>query len=220
MSIYVEFLYEAGSAIDRAREVWDAGSEGSALGVSVPPSYPDDEFPDGDEFFVSVDHRDVYGNLRSFGPDDDDPTDIAPAVPCLELLLPDEELTWDGFPVAEEVEGMLKLVKAVYRATETPPKYVYGIHPGHADMIRRGDREHPATKDDLAANRIRGPSWLMLFSPPMVETYGREFLLDAPVWRAEELDGAVLLVVVENPMELGTPDLEAVADYFGLWSTE
>lgn len=217
MSNYIEFLYDHGSAIDRAREVWDAGSDDSVLDVSVPPSYPDDEFLAGKEFFVSVDYRDVYGNLRPNDPNDGDHTDFAPAVPCLELLLAHEELTWDGFPVVEEVTGMLQLVKAVYRATDTPPAYVYGLSYGHSEVIRRGARELPITEADLAENRICGPSWLMLFPPALVETYGREVLLNAPVWHAEELDdGAILLVVVENPAELGTPDLDEVAEYFHL----
>lgn len=216
--IRVEFLYEGESATDAARDVWNAASNRGSFAVFSPSG---DEFPAGDQFEVSVDHDDgaTYGDLRPISPANDGDNDAAPVVPHIELLLTAEELRWDDYPVAEEVEGMLELVKTLYRATDAIPEYVYGLAPGHDDMIRRGDRELPVTEADLEANRIRGPSWLMLFPPAMVETYGREFLLDAPVWRAEELDdGAVLLVAEENPMELAT--LDPLADYFGLWSAE
>lgn len=220
-TIYVEFLYDGGSATDVAQGVCNAFESGENTEVRFYPSQG--EFPEADKVSTAVYHggESYSGELRpsdSLGGSD---TRTAPAIPSLQLVLVAEELTWSEYPTTEMVERMLELVKAVYRATETPPSYVYGLTPGHADIIRRGDREHPVTEDDLEANRIRGPTWLMLFPPAIVETYGREFLLDAPVWRAEGLDdGAVLLVVVENPMELGTPDLEAVADYIGLWSAE
>jgi len=38
----------------------------------------------------------------------------------------------------------------------------------------------PITADSLAANRIETVSWLMLFAPPLVAEYGREWVLDAP----------------------------------------
>ncbi|MBX0306060.1 DUF3396 domain-containing protein [Halomicroarcula sp. F24A] len=60
----------------------------------------------------------------------------------------------------------------------------------------------PITADSLAANRIETVSWLMLFSPPMVAEYGREWLLNAPAWKTRELDdGAVMLVASPDPTD-------------------
>lgn len=57
----------------------------------------------------------------------------------------------------------------------------------------------------------------MLFSPPMVAEYGREWLLEAPVWKNRELDdGAVMLVASSDQTnwEAGGAARENLLDYF------
>ena len=53
----------------------------------------------------------------------------------------------------------------------------------------------PVSDESLAQNRINYPTWLMLFPPEMVETYGREWLLDLPAERIDELDDGAIMVV-------------------------
>ncbi|MUV90714.1 hypothetical protein GJ629_13055 [Halapricum sp. CBA1109] len=60
----------------------------------------------------------------------------------------------------------------------------------------------PISETTLDENRIHHPTWLMLFTPPMVEQYGEEWLLDLPADHIEELDdGSILLVVVSDISE-------------------
>lgn len=88
------------------------------------------------------------------------------------------------------------VIKAVYEAVD--PAYVLGMANSHMDLIGL-DIEDPITESGLHSNRINSPTWLMLFPPAMVETYGREWLLDLPVPHAEELDdGAILTLTMTD----------------------
>lgn len=82
-------------------------------------------------------------------------------------------------------------------------------------MLASNDVPLPVTAESLAADRIEYATWLMLFAPSMVETYGRESLLATPVWHADDLDdGAVLLIATPNP--LGEEGTAAIDDHLGI----
>ena len=102
----------------------------------------------------------------------------------------------------ENVTSLLNHVRHVYDSLDGC-RYVYGLDDEHFSRI---DKEpgpgRPVTGASLSENRIETVSWLMLFSPPMVESYGREWLLDAPAWKTRELDdGAVMLVASPDPTD-------------------
>lgn len=114
------------------------------------------------------------------------------------------------------VEPLLSIVRETYAALDEPPDYVYGLDPSHTAHVHERFGP-PVEAEDLAAGQVQDVSWLMLFPPDMVETYGRQFLLDAPVWRAEELeDGAVLLVAFANPLGRPFDDYRDLYDYFDI----
>jgi len=59
----------------------------------------------------------------------------------------------------------------------------------------------------------------MLFSPELVEEYGRAWLLSAPAWERRELDdGAILLVTTPDPTDWNTAPQarQDLATYFDL----
>jgi len=65
----------------------------------------------------------------------------------------------------------------------------------------------PVTDESLANNRINLPTWLMMFPPAMVEEYGREWLLNLPAERIEELDDGGIMVITTDEfadIETGT----------------
>lgn len=94
------------------------------------------------------------------------------------------------------LEDALELIETLVEHLD--PLYVYGMHVGHIELVGV-DRTEPVTAESLADDRINSPTWLMLFPPAMVETYGREWLLDLPVPYAEELDdGAILILTMTD----------------------
>lgn len=208
--LYIEFLYEAQDAAEVAHEV------GKAFGVDPETT----DLADGESVQVTVgsDDGEFFGELRLFASGREDHTFAPGAVTSVEVEVVADVLRWTD-DLTGKIGGLIENIAEVYLDPGIAPAYVYGLAPGHAEMIWSGKRELPVTETDLEANRIRHPTWLMLFPPAMVETHGREFLLEAPVWRTEELDdGAVLLVAEENPMELAT--LDPLYDYFDLTPPE
>ncbi|WP_435334876.1 hypothetical protein [Haloarchaeobius sp. TZWWS8] len=47
-------------------------------------------------------------------------------------------------------------------------------------------------------NRVNWPTWLMVFSPSMVEQYGREWVRDLPAAHIEEFDDGAILVIATD----------------------
>lgn len=86
------------------------------------------------------------------------------------------------------------------------PTYAFGMHNWRTDRVESDATPvplpSPISETTLDENRIHHPTWLMLFTPPMVEQYGGEWLLDLPADHIEELDdGSILLVVVSDISE-------------------
>jgi hypothetical protein len=216
--LYVEFLFGNGRLGERARDVWNSFESDSGRIVSHPP---DDEFPDGGEFAIAVEReeREFWGDIRPSTSTEDG---LPAEVPALELVK-----TTDILRSATEeartrmVEELLDGVKAVYDSLGIRPDYVYGLDPNQATMVETGRFGPPVSDSDFDEGDIQYASWLMLFPPAMVEEYGRQFLLDAPAWRTEELDGGAVLVVATDHPEPPDPTplleaLERLHDYLGL----
>jgi hypothetical protein len=110
---------------------------------------------------------------------------------------------------------LIRILETGYYATNQHLLAVYGQPPDQRhfeDMARHP----PFTAKSLAHDEYEALSWLTLFTPSMVETYGREKLLSAPAHRIEELDdGAVLIVCHKKPLDPDT-NCREVADHIGL----
>lgn len=93
----------------------------------------------------------------------------------------------------------LDLVTLLYKTLS--PGYVFGMHISRVDKVEApySSVTKPIECESLSKNRITHPTWLMVFPPAMVEEYGREWLLDLPADRIEELDdGAIMVVATED----------------------
>lgn len=100
----------------------------------------------------------------------------------------------------ERIEALLELVTALYGACDPRPGFVYALQHDVEAALKMYDDPAPADAASLAENRINHAVWLNIFPPRLVETYGREHLLEAPAWRTVELkDGAILVVAQKDP---------------------
>ena len=119
---------------------------------------------------------------------------------CSALSHPDE----NG---RERLDTVLSFVRQLY--TETDPQYVFGIHNWRIEIVGKEFLDYglpsPVTDDGLATDRIDYPTWLMVFPPAMVETYGREWLMDLPADRVEKLDDGAIMTVATKDI----PDCES-----------
>lgn len=123
----------------------------------------------------------------------------------------------DGSDVSEELlEQFVEMVATGYLATERRPVAAYVETPTHGAAIDAVG-EPPFTAESLARDRYEHLGWITVFTPPMVETYGRETLLSAPAWKTTELDdGGVLVVAYEDPHDPEPDGKDAVAEHIGL----
>ncbi|MFB6200759.1 MAG: hypothetical protein ABEI98_01995 [Halorhabdus sp.] len=169
--LLVSYVFDRGRADDRMEVLRDAIEEDEGLdlwGVNIEKIQTDT-----DSYVVEVD--------RNVPPRDRSAITVA--------LKPDRMVGDSG---KRYVEDALDVLTSVYQITE--PLYVYGMHVGQMEMVGR-DVDPPVTESSLAGDRINYPSWLMAFSPAMVQEYGQEFLTRLPADHVEELgDGGVLVV--------------------------
>ncbi|MFC7072626.1 hypothetical protein ACFQJ7_17145 [Halovenus rubra] len=105
------------------------------------------------------------------------------------------------------LDSALAFVPYLYR--ECDPEYMFGMHDWRIERIGENQPHglpSPITEDGLADRRIEHPTWLMLFPPAMVETYGRDWLLDLPAETVEEFDdGAIMTVATESILDHDSP---------------
>ena len=82
-------------------------------------------------------------------------------------------------------------------------QYAYGFDVEHQHKLASDSGPRiPVSQESLADNRIEAVSWLMVFSPELVEEYGRKWLLSAPTWERRELDDeAIMLVTSPDPTD-------------------
>jgi hypothetical protein len=71
------------------------------------------------------------------------------------------------------------------------------------------------TSKDIAATKLQYIFWANFFGPEYVERYGRDFLLNAPGWKVEELDdGGILYVTLESFVEWWRTERLDILRYF------
>jgi hypothetical protein len=130
------------------------------------------------------------------------------------FLYGENEYTTDSLN-DEALDTLIECIGTGYTATDDRPLAIYAETPKH--RFHLGEvKQPPVTAESLAHEEYACLSWLTVFTPPMVETYGRETLLSAPAYRVEELeDGAIVLVCHDKPFDWDT-ECRAVADHVGL----
>jgi len=134
----------------------------------------------------------------------------------------DEEQYFEGGPdhpfgvaEGEPVEQFAEMVATGYEATDNPPLAACAVTPSERAAIDAGHT--PFTAESLSRGEYESLSWITVFTPPMVETYGRETLLSAPAWETRALtDGAVLVVGHGDPHDPNSNQHVATAQHIGL----
>jgi len=110
-------------------------------------------------------------------------------------------------------------VEHVYQSIDAC-QYAYGLDSKHTSKINSDSGLGiPVSQESLADNRIEAVSWLMVFSPDLVEEYGHKYLLSAPAWERRELDdGAIMLVASPDPTDWNNASTsrQDLANYFDL----
>ncbi|MFC7072623.1 hypothetical protein ACFQJ7_17160 [Halovenus rubra] len=154
----------------------------------------------------------VFGESRRYGLDwfSGDISKIAYNEEIVTLDLTCSVLFQGESPGQQQFEETFDLVRQFYQGIDA--QYVFGMHSERIETIglpenRNGIRS-PISDESLAQNRIVTPTWLMLFPPAMVEEYGREWLLDLPAERIEELDDGTIMIVATTDIFDADSDFE------------
>jgi hypothetical protein len=122
----------------------------------------------------------------------------------------------EGMDQGDATLELAEMVKTLYLATGVSPLAAYTEPKWVIETISTMEAP-PFTAESLAKDRYEYLSWLTVFSPPMVETYSRETLLDAPAYHVEELaDGSVLIITDEDPYS--PSEYKHIADHIGIES--
>ncbi|MUV88972.1 hypothetical protein GJ629_02915 [Halapricum sp. CBA1109] len=108
------------------------------------------------------------------------------------------------------------MIAVGYEATDDTPLAAHAESPAVRAAAHTTDTP-PFTAQSLAHDEYERLSWITIFTPPVVETYGRETLLSAPAWETRELDdGAVLVIAYGDPHDPDRERYEAVAEHIGI----
>lgn len=112
----------------------------------------------------------------------------------------------------EPLRELIDVLEFCYTATEERPVAVYSTTPDTLPDVRKP----PITAESVANGQLTYLPWRAIFTPTMVEAYGRETLLSAPAWHAEELDDGPILLVCHNDVSDWNRDCRTVAEHVGL----
>lgn len=169
---------------------------------------------------VSVAVRRAGGRMRwsftGYGAERANSPSTVASVPSVEA-----EVSGPAFEMfdTEAQETVIHLVRTLAQTVTPHPRYTYGVDEGHAEIISTdGPAARPITPESLGDGTVNAVSWLMLFPPAFVESYGEAFLLDASAWRTTKFeDGAIMLVACPNLTDYGALDesLRELKAYFG-----
>lgn len=167
--------------------------------------------------------RERFGTVELYLSVDDTPMHLAPqaedecgyakpAVPAVELHVGADEFEY-GDP-GDRALDLLDVVAGIYEATADPPALVYGFDPFHYEGVGEA-LPVPVTASGLDAGRLDDVTWLTVFTPPFLETYGEYAIRSAPAWHCEGFDdGALALLTVADPTDPNGDD--DVREHLGL----
>lgn len=102
----------------------------------------------------------------------------------------------------ENTNRLIELVRDLYvelSDCEHEPRCVHGIPPATGVSIADGRVSMPQSQ--VAGETFDAVFWLHILSPPLVDTVGRERLLDTPAWRVEELPDRGILLVIDDAVD-------------------
>ncbi|MFC4550512.1 MULTISPECIES: hypothetical protein [Halorussus] len=126
----------------------------------------------------------------------------APDLPHVELRI-EEALFERGEDEADHeahADALVDVLRETYFALNSRPAVVYAMPHLLRSAIADYQDEPPVTEDSLQEDELEYPVWLTVFTPALVETYGRETLLSSPAWRTYEWDdGSIVLVAYPDP---------------------
>lgn len=142
--------------------------------------------------------------------------DGLPALPHLDVDLHEQYYApgrVDADAIETHVDDYADLVVRLYErahAVGHEPRYVVGTDPNQlAALFGTPSKPVDTTHDGVLDDRVEQLYWLQVVPESMVETVGRDALLDAPAWRVDELEtGGVLLVAYPNPHQ---PRFDAIS---------
>lgn len=142
---------------------------------------------------------------------------VTPDLPYIELTI--QESLFERADAKERrekyIDALVDILREVYFTLEPHPQFVYAMPEILWSTIAESFDEMPADAKSLQDKKVNYLPWLTVLTPPLVETYGQETLLSAPVWRIEEWsDGSIVLISSENP--LVPENLQDLHDYLDL----
>lgn len=148
---------------------------------------------------------------------DSDDCSVSPQLPCLVLrrgkgAIPYVEGTEDNTG-----DDFIDVLISVYKYLPKRPAVGYATGPDQSGGIADGDTYyyHPITTKTLNRNSFYDGAWVMFFTPPIVEKYGRETLLDLSARRIDELEDGTIVVVASGDPTMYT-EFREIADALNL----
>lgn len=127
----------------------------------------------------------------------------APDLPFVELRIEEalfERAEDDGDRIAH-ADAFVDILRETYFALDPQPSVIYTMPESMRMAIVDSIGETPVDSESLQKGRFNYLVWVIVFTPRMVETYGREPLLSAPAWRTYEWDdGSIVLVSSADPL--------------------
>lgn len=169
-----------------------------------------EERPDYNEqgdYYSSINGKSVYPGLQV---DDSEMHILEYDGAVLSLDVDCASVVSDKDAGPQQLNETFDIVRQLYQGIDA--LYVFGMHSERIETIGLPESlngiSSPISDESLAQNRIVAPTWLMLFPPAMVEEYGREWLLDLPAERIDELDDGAIMIVATTDIFDAEDDLE------------
>ncbi|MFC4550511.1 MULTISPECIES: hypothetical protein [Halorussus] len=141
----------------------------------------------------------------------------APDLPHIEFHVEESlfERAEDETDRVAHADAFVDVLRETYFVLDPRPSVVYAMPESMQTAIWDSIGETPADADSLRRSRFNYLVWATVFTPQLVETYGRERLLSAPAWRTYEWDdGTVVLLSSADP--LVQSNIDAMHDHLDI----
>ncbi|WP_435362115.1 hypothetical protein [Haloarchaeobius sp. DFWS5] len=102
----------------------------------------------------------------------------------------------------DSLDALCDVLRVVWNGTA--PRVAYAIPSLHQSFA--GLQTPPVTEQSFQNRRLEYLPWIVVLPPALVETYGRETVQSAPVYRAETLDDGSILVITNESHGGPTPE--------------
>ena len=168
---------------------------------------------DPNDFLLKVGRDMIVGRLYADGVDQD--TIGVADFPFVEFRIEEAlfERAEDEADRMAHADAFVDILRETYFALNSRPDVIYAMPESMRMAIVDSISETPVDLDSLQKGRFNYLVWVTVFTPRMVETYGRETLLSAPAWRTYEWDDGSI-VLVSSPDPLVQSNMEAIHAHF------